>query len=222
MDENTLLKTIRIPKNILFLSNKLPKANYESPTVPNIKIIKNINNKPNSLPRNNTLLLPSISKVNNRYSKIQNLKEIQKNNYNIVTDSLISKNDITFRNKSKESLIIPLKNHILSPLNKLPFNNKSNNKIIKNQRPKNIFKQNLCKPKNNGLSKGLSELFKLYVSNDLNGNNGRNSNSNKFALYMRNIYHPKKVAEKRSNSNSCIANKDLSGKKIVSPLNIKV
>ena len=77
------------------------------------------------------------------------------------------------------------------------------------------------KPKNVGLSKGLSELFRLYVSNDLNGNNGRN-NSNKLGLYMKNIYHPKKVIEKRSNSNSCIATNELNGKKILSPLNIKI
>ena len=221
MDENTLLKTIRIPKNILFLSNKLPKANYESPTVP-INIIKNINIKTNNLQRNNTLLLPSITNVNNRYSKIQNLKEIQKNNYKIITDSLISRNDDTSRNRSKDSDLLPIKNPILSPINKSPLNNQSNNNLIKNQRPKNIFKQNCHKPKNVGLSKGLSELFKLYVSNNLYGNNRRNNNSNKFAIYMKNIHKYKKVVEKRSSSNSCIGNKELIGKKILSPLNVKI
>ena len=41
MDEAALLRTIRIPKNIIFLSNKLPKANYESGSDANISTAEN-------------------------------------------------------------------------------------------------------------------------------------------------------------------------------------
>ena len=222
MDESTLLKTIRIPKNILFLSSKLPKANYESSTDPNISIVNNINKKiNNTLSRNNTLLLPSINIVNNRYSKLPNLKETRKNNYNIITDSMLSKNNNINRNKSKESIIIPAKSKILSPLNKISINNIKSNNIIRNQKLKKIYKPSLHKPKNVGLSKGLSELFRLYVSNDIVGNNNKKNNSNQYAIYLKNVYPKKIVSEKRSNSNSYLGSKEINGKKKLSPLNIK-
>ena len=45
-DENNLLKTIRIPKNLLFLSDKLPKPNYKKVNVNNKSAVnsKNISN----------------------------------------------------------------------------------------------------------------------------------------------------------------------------------
>ena len=56
IDESELLKTIRIPKNILFLTDRLPGANYE----PNGKNKKDMNNsKKNTFPNNN---LPDIKK----------------------------------------------------------------------------------------------------------------------------------------------------------------
>ena len=222
MDESTLLKTIRIPKNILFLSNKLPKANYESSTDPNISIVNNINKKiNNTLSRNNTLILPSINIVNNRYSKLPNLKETRKNNYNIITDSILSKNNNINRNKSKESIIIPAKSKILSPLNKISINNIKSNNITRNQKLKKIYKPSLNKPKKVGLSKGLSELFRLYVSNDIVGNNNKKNNPNQYAIYLKNVYPKKIVSEKRSNSNSNLGSKEINGKKKLSPLNIK-
>ena len=70
MDESALLKTIRIPKNLLFLSNKLPKANYESPTDPNISIAENTKPIQYNLTTSNIFVLPSINKINDRYENI--------------------------------------------------------------------------------------------------------------------------------------------------------
>ena len=50
MDDNELLKTIRLPKNLLGLSEKLPKPNYELPEINNNNTTNN--NKTNS--KNNT------------------------------------------------------------------------------------------------------------------------------------------------------------------------
>ena len=110
MDENILLQTIRIPKNLIFLSNKLPKANYESPTEPNNSTAENSKQILNTLStNNNTLILPSINyQLNNRYRNFQNLKEMRKRNLNINIDSLISKNENIFHTKSKDSMVSPL------------------------------------------------------------------------------------------------------------------
>ena len=220
MDESSLLKTIRIPKNLLFLSNKLPKANYESPTDPNISTAENTKPIQNNLTTSNIIVLPPLNKINNRYENIQNIKENKRRNLNIIIDPIANKQDMTRKN-SKESLISPLKNNYPSSLNKLPFSeNKSNNNLIKNQRRKKIVGPSLHRPKNIGLSKGLSELYRLYVSNDINGKNNNNP-SNKYGLYLPNVYSRKKSNEKRSNSNSYIAPKVISSKKKLSPLNIK-
>ena len=219
IDENTLLKTIKIPKNLLFLTNKLPKANYENPTDPNCSKIEKSKPVLNTLSTNNSILLPTITKTNNRYSNIQNLKIVKKKKINVIIDCQTSKNENIIRNKSKES-IAPLKTNLLSYLNKLPLNsNKSNNNL--NKENKKIVIPSLRRPKKIGLSKGLSELYKLYVSNDLAGKNVNNS-SNKYEMYLPNVYARKKGNEKRSNSNSYIVSKIINGKKSISPLNIKV
>ena len=221
IDENALLKTIKIPKNLLFLSSQLPKATYESPTDPNFPVPDNQKQISSTLTTNNgnTLLLPSIKKSNNRYPNLPNIKLIRKKRLNIVTDSLAAKNDNITRNKSKESIISPINSHILSYLNKAIINNKKSNNIINNEKNKNVAVPSLHRPKNRGLSKGLSELYKLYVSNDLTKNI---NSSNKREIYLPNVDVRKKVSEKRSNSNSYIGSNILNDKKRLSPLNIKV
>ena len=104
MDESSLLKTIRIPKNLLFLSNKLLKANYESPTDPNISIAENTKPIQYNLTTSNINVLPSINKINNRYENIQNVKENKRRNLNIKIDPIAKKEYMTHKN-SKESLI---------------------------------------------------------------------------------------------------------------------
>ena len=201
IDESALLKTIQIPKNILFLSNQLPKATYESPTYPNYQDQENQKPVLKTLPKNNTsnLLLPSITKTNNRYSNLPNLKSLRKKRLNIFTDSLACKNDNITRNKSKESIISPINSKIISYLNQVYSNNKKSNIIT--EKNKKVVKPSLKRPKNRALSKGLSVLYKLYVSNDL----AKNSNgSDKKGVYLPKLYIQKKVNEKRSNSNSYI------------------
>ena len=220
IDENTLLKTIKIPKNLLFLINKLPKANYENPTDPNYTKIEKSKSVLKTLSTNNSILLPTINKANNRYSNIQNIKIVRKKNINIITDCQTSKNENIIRNKSKES-IVPLKTNLLSYLNKLPLNSNKSNNNIKKENNKKVIIPSLHRPKKIGLSKGLSELYKLYVSNDLSAKNGNNS-PKKYELNLPNLYARKKVNEKRSNSNSYMGSKITNTKKNKSTLHIKV
>ena len=155
--------------------------------------------------------MPSITKVNNRYSNLPNLKSLRKKRLNIFTDSIACKNDNIIRNKSKESIISPINSKIISYLDQVHSNNKKSNNIT--EKNKKVSIPSLIRPKNRALSKGLSILYKLYVSNDLT----KNSNvSDKKGIYLPNLYIKKKVNEKRSNSNSHIASKKLKGKKIKS------
>ena len=59
------------------------------------------------------------------------------------------------------------------------------------------------KPKKINLNKGLSEVYRLYVLNDINS-----SNKNKYKLYLPNVYIRNKSNEKRSNSNSYLVHKN--------------
>ena len=77
MDEGVLLKTIRIPKNILNLAEKLPESNYEY--VPGIKNYNNNNKKPKSM------VLPEIQghtsfhkEINKSYCEKKNNDKINK------------------------------------------------------------------------------------------------------------------------------------------------
>ena len=85
MEEGVLLRTIRIPSNILCLSDKLPEANYENPFKQRkLKFDKNkINNKGNTFPSS---CLPEINCGN------KNKKEIEDEKVHRETEIKINKN----------------------------------------------------------------------------------------------------------------------------------
>ena len=156
MEEGVLLRTIRIPKNILFLSDKLPEANYDNPLqkIKNKKEgsvekdkdkISNDNNKGNTFP--NTCL-PDIK---------CNIKKRNQNDNNTINSNEEEKvhreTDININNIYKNRKI-----NIL-PKNKNSINN-INNKIIKEK-------------KNEGT--GLLKKAKLITIND-NHNKGKGNN----------------------------------------------
>ena len=78
----------------------------------------------------------------------------------------------------------------------------------------------LNRPRNGGHNNALNELYKLYVSNDYKRPYGKNSNN--LGLYLPNHYIRNNSINKRSNSNSYINPNNISSKKRLSPINIKV
>ena len=155
MEEGVLLRTIRIPKNILFLSDKLPEANYDNPlqkiknkkegSVEKDKDKNNDNNKGNTFPNS---CLPDIK---------CNIKKRNQNDNNTINSNEEEKvhreTDININNIYKNRKI-----NIL-PKNKNSINN-INNKIIKEK-------------KNEGT--GLLKKAKLITIND-NHNKGKGNN----------------------------------------------
>jgi NIMA (never in mitosis gene a)-related kinase len=194
-DENQLLKTIRIPKNILGLGEQLPKANYNIPqkVKKHIKIeAKNRNTSrdlifkdKDSIFNNNSEILPNIN--NTRF--ISQSIEIQNNSNDNISKKEENQDDI----EEKQKLLISKKeneNKSVSPLNKKisellsPPTNKSirtringkikiTNSIAQNERK---YKDTINNYSNNNKKQndlksylqniGLGNLYKIYKEKD--------------------------------------------------------
>ena len=229
MDEAALLRTIRIPKNIIFLSNKLPKANYESSSDPNISTAENTKDVKNNSSNNNIVLPTLNNKINYRYvnsesAEENNTNEMKKKNLNAITENNIPNNKKIglLHENSKGAIKSPIRNISPSSLNKIP-----NSEIrISNQirRQKKALAPINNKQKNIILNKGLSALYKLYISNDYR--NSALKNGNNIGLYLPNVYR-RNANGIRSNSNSYLSpnginSKKIASKKRLSPINIKI
>ena len=192
IDEAQLLKTIRIPNNILFLSNNLPDSNYNDN--------KN-NKKKNTFPNKN---LPNIKKETNR--SLEN--EIKTHN---VTDENIKinlsqpstkKEEISHSKgkQNKENLNInnyKIKNVIHQDLPNLeelnPINSQRKNE---NQKNKNRNKDREYQRYIDGL--GLSEIYKIYAPNL--DNNYAKKNKKQYGGYVHGIYNRKKPISIHNNN----------------------
>ena len=217
VDENQLLKTIRIPKNILVLGDKLPKANYNIPIKAKKKLaieVKNKNdNKDNKEHNFNSIeALPSIThtkKINSQSEKNQT----KKINITTINKGKEEENENKNDEEKKNQIISTQKNNninnakIESPskniikkdnINESPKNNK-NNKITNNNK-----KQKDLKSFFQGI--GLGEIYRIYAP-QLEGynkiykrkyNNYVNKSTNKKALP--NIYDVNNQNGKKKNS----------------------
>ena len=182
--EQALLKTIRIPKNLLFLGNQLPKPNYEkikkkielktkTTNHHNItmktKLPKlNLNSKRNDESKNSLSIICTVTKhnsienendENNNNLDIFNINNQNNNNiYSINNSQLEIKNDVQLYKKLyaiNKNLIMPVKkNRSLDKDIPCDYNNNSTNK--------NIFYNNIKHNINNKIRNKYSKLYKLY------------------------------------------------------------
>jgi len=171
-EEQTLLKTINIPKNLLFLPNQLPKPNYQTNKIDlkienknycNIKSRKaklpklNINTKFNEETKN----FISIPIIKTKQNSIDNEFKINTNNnldeiYN-SNNNLDVKNEVQFYKKlhviNQNSIKSLKKNRSLEKY--LPKDNISNKKSILD------YLHSGSNP-NNNISDNYSKIYKLY------------------------------------------------------------
>ena len=185
-EENVLLKTIKISKNLLFLSGRLPKANYETNHIDTFNLKTFDNSKQliksiTSINENNKNLLPALNKY-----RIKNLPDIKKN----INLRILEESEKPIRNK-KINLKININS---SPQHKIfkTYDKKSNN--AKSNRNKKVIISNLIL--NNKRNKGLNNLYKIPQSPN-----------KKYALYLPHIFNRKKEKEKRVNSDIIIESK---------------
>ena len=205
-EDKCLLKTIHMPKNLLFLSDKLPKPNYdkqfkdtnkgeeENKNYRSFNKMALINNSLKS--SGNNTALNEISKENNSYGTHQKrpVKLIPLNNNlnnNININSIIERekeNILMNKENSKQDLYLALNNknknnnNILSVKNK-STNNSSNNLVIN----KNI---NVLPNSNNKISLKKEDLYYINVlskqKEDLRKLMLKNSNLNRRINYLNN------------------------------------
>ena len=137
-EDKALLQTIKMPKNLLFLSDKLPKPNYA-------KSIQNIKN--NSMDKINTNNYGNVSlKSDNSNEQIKNIKILPKvliqepkiSSQNLKLDININKNNSSIMHSGSQKLIINPNNHkkslhrnmsdlpSLKPINHSRINNANN------------------------------------------------------------------------------------------------
>ena len=197
IEESELLKTIKISKNLLFLSGRLPKANYNNENeANNIKTLDN-----------NKLLIKSITSINEEKKdyilptiKLKNIQMLKKNiklkKLNVFTEPTINKNEENIiKNKNKNLILNSSPNKITQSNENKIYNN------AKSQRNKRIIVSNLLR------NKGMNNLYKMYVSKDFMQK--IESPNKKYALYLPKIFTRKKVKEKNqdNNNNSLIEEK---------------
>ena len=181
IEDNYLLKTIKIPKNLLFLSDKLPKPNYD-------KQFKSTNDGMEDTNPNNNNNYRSCNKINisNDITKLNNITDIKNN-----------KAEIHIKKPIKLMPLINIPEEVKEKSNRI---NKENCKInfIQN-RNRNISSNdliiNLSNNSNNNISNKLrlrkEELYYLDIlskqKNDLRRLMSKNNNNmNKKKNYINN------------------------------------
>ena len=177
-EDLALLKTINIPKNLLFLTDKLPQPNYDKK--------KNNNNTNNSLKTSaNTLILSTQKQIlplninNNENSKNSN----QINN-NIIKNKLNSKEKkIEIKKIEITNNIKPININLISENKKEDNVNDDNLSIKKNEEKKAISlnkddvvknEEQLLKKENNDILKNkiiMNDKKEEKIKNNLNENN---------------------------------------------------
>ena len=205
MDEGVLLKTIRIPKNILFLTERLPGANYDNKNN-KLKDINITNNKKKTFPNNS---LPDI-----RFQFSKNKNQTLNNNLNLkkrgISELASPINSVggKFKDKNGQNTFeliedINRKNHnnSLMKMNSdliniknmdLKMNQKNSNKSLKNDEEE---KRQLNKIKK-------YEIFKIEnnINNLLKRDKSIDNHKNKFGL---NSNEKKEIEQYNLNSKKC-------------------
>ena len=130
MEEGVLLRTIRIPSNLLCLSDKLPEANYENPFKQRkLEFTKNkINNKGNTFPNSN---LPDIKCIN----------KTRKENINNEEQKVHRETELKLKKNKIDENLIPIKKKELKIelFNKAKLLNiETKFSVDKNKRSKNV------------------------------------------------------------------------------------
>ena len=206
-EEQYLLKTIHIPKNLLFLSNQLPKPNYKKGKN---KLEMKINTNPHKKSIDVRHHLPKLI-INHRIS------EESKNALTLIKQNSIDKDD-----KEKEDNT----NDINNIKNKTPLDIKNEVQFYKKLYDIN---KKLIKPvkKNKSLEKDLP--IEYYNINNIANNNMSNNNINNNDLSINNninnknsnIFYNLKHNIHRFNFNNNISNKYKKLYKLYEP-NIKI
>ena len=186
-EDKCLLKTIHMPKNLLFLSDKLPKPNYD-------KQFKNTNNSGEEENKNYRSFnkLANIN-TNNKNNKVLNTNEINKGNNNVLN------------NIKKPVKLIPLNNKM---------NNLSN--IIEREKEKLLLNKENEKQDILQMNKNKSNILHLREKNPKNILNRNNSNnfSDKILLKKEELNYIDIISKQREDIRKLMLKKNIINRRL--------
>ena len=220
-EDKCLLKTIHMPKNLLFLSDKLPKPNYD----------KQFKNNSNTIDENKNYR--SFNKGNN--NKINNKDEVEIKDFNKgihikkplklaplpnIPEEKMTKNNLNNINEDnkKDTIKNTINNsHSMENIGEKINNNNNSNSILVSKSNNNVNNNKIVLKKDemyyiDMLSKQKNDLRKMMLKNSnirrigyLNGNSQINSSPIKDInkIFLANI---NKSAPKKINSNKLLKN----------------
>ena len=181
-DENNLLKTIRIPKNLLFLSDKLPKPNYKKVNVNNKSAVnsKNISNSNFGSIQNN---YRSFNKEKEK-NKLENKLPPLKINYNMKKKKEFE--------KEKERI-----------LKRIEEKESDSNKEINIEDNNNINNNNNEEKKHSHRNINSIDVNKKTIeNNDENNNENNNNENNNENKENINNYNQENIENNKNNNNN--------------------
>ena len=175
IDEGVLLKTIRIPKNILFLTERLPEPNYDKGKGNGKNKNININNN-----KDKKITFPSnfLPDIKLKFNRTKNQKEIDKNTNNI---------NLNLVNKNKGI------NHVNKSEKKTQEKTKIHQENIDNENENNVDNNNNLNGENNNNNSGK----KIIDNNNLNAMIPNNNSKNNHDFVIKN-----NIEMKRNKTNS--------------------
>lgn len=137
LEESNLLQTIKIPKNLLFLTDKLPKSNYEA-IISSMTNLQSFSNKkePKSKIKSNNISDEDSRKKNIKLSEPVNIEPPSTKNYRKFNsnDNSLDLGIVVYNKKSKKHLIAK-NNSVLNDLLVLPkIKNEAIDLIVRNDR----------------------------------------------------------------------------------------
>ena len=190
-EDKCLLKTIHMPKNLLFLSDKLPKPNYD-------KQFKNTNN--------------SGEEENKNYRSFNKLANINTNNKNkiVITNEINKENNIISNNIKKPVKLMPLNNKM---------NNLSN--IIEREKEKILLNKENEKQDILQMNKNKSNILHLRDKNNkinnhlvLNRNNSNNYGGDKILLKKDEINYIDIISKQREDIRKLMLKKNIINRRL--------
>jgi NIMA (never in mitosis gene a)-related kinase len=155
MDDNILLKTIRLQKNLLGLAEKLPKPNY---IFPEINKSNNNNNNKNNINRVANKTLPSIHCIKTSYNSNNNTNNFKINKKLFSLNKKLLTNGLNQNNQQNQTY--KAYNIFTSP------GKKTSRKTIMEGRKNCIIVNNSSNDIKKKNERRLNEAYRLYVSND--------------------------------------------------------
>jgi len=232
MDEGVLLKTIRIPNNIIFLGEKLPEKNYEkakshskamgkqilnkiknqNSSLPNIKILNNLKGshiKSLQIKEGN-----DIKEENKNINLKRNFLKKEKSNISISKNSQNNMGNIVIKEKtslSKSPELIGLKRNKYRE----EYQHKNNLELIQLERKK-LYGNNII----NNKRQKINNLYNVYIPiyrnnkylnyNKYGINNKLNNDSYKIGTILPSIFNNQSIGGSHPNNmNKIITNKRL-------------